>query len=142
MGLESQAEEAQGAGVGCGCLLLVILFLLAIGYRVFIFRGEDAPHSHQAAPTSTTLTIDDSARIGCFEWWQADDSSILTTEELEARRAEGLMRAAKSSVGNVAAAARKAQAAYEIDPPFDEFSAAVNEFEAACEAIGERNHYP
>jgi hypothetical protein len=141
MGLEQQAQESQGTGVGCGCLVLVILFLLAIGYRVFIFRGEDVPRS-QSAPTSTTLTIDDSARLGCFEWWQADDPSILTTEESEARRAEGLMQAAKSSVVNVAAAARKAQDAYESDPPFDEFSAAVNEFEAACEAIGERNHYP
>ena len=88
------------------------------------------------------MTIDDNARLGCFEWWQADDPSILTTDESEARRVEGLVQAAESSVVNVAAAARKAQAAYESDPPFEEFSAAVHEFEAACEAIGERNHYP
>jgi hypothetical protein len=140
--MESQPKERalQNNGVGCGCLLLAILLILAIAYRVFIFEGEDVPHS-QAAPTSTTLEIDDNARLGCFEWWQADDPSILTTDEAEARRSEGLGRAAESSVYIVAAAARKAQVAYGTDPPFEEFSTAIHDFEAACEAVGERRHY-
>jgi hypothetical protein len=139
--MESQPKESQDNGVGCGCLLLAILLVLAIAYRVFIFEGEDTPRS-QAAPTSTALEIDDNARLGCYEWWQADDPSILTTNESKARRAEGLAQAAESSVSNVAAAAQKAQLAYLIDSPFQELSTAIYNFEAACEAVGERSPYP
>jgi hypothetical protein len=80
--------------------------------------------------------------VGCFEWWQADDPSILTTDEAEARRSEGLARAAESTVYIVAAAARKAQVAYGTDPPFEEFSTAIHNFEASCEAVGWRSPYP
>jgi hypothetical protein len=137
----SQVQKSQGAGVGCGCLFLVIALVFAVGYRVFIFKGDETAHP-QVAPTSTTVEVDDKARLGCFEWWEADDPSILTTEEAEARRAEGLAQAAESSVASVALAARKAQAAYENDPPFEEFSAALHDFEAACEAVGERSRHP
>jgi hypothetical protein len=136
--MAKQPRDGESQASSCGCLLLVIVLLLAVGYRVFIYEGEDEPRP-QAAPTSTTLAPDEAARMGCFLWWEADDPSILTTEEGAARRARALEWAAKSSVVSIAIAAYKAQVAYERDPPFEEFSSALHDFEAACESVGERS---
>lgn len=125
------------SSVGGSCLLLVIVLVLAFGYRLFIYESKEKPRP-QAAPTSTTVAADEEARMGCFLWWEADDPSILTSEEREARRARALERADRSSVVNVAVAARRVMAAFEHDPPMEEFSAALDAFEAACESAGER----
>jgi hypothetical protein len=139
--MAAQSKDQQSQGSGCGCLLLVVVLVLAVGYRVFIYEGDDKSRP-QAAPTSTTLAADEEARMGCFLWWDADDPSILTSDERAARKARALERADRSSVVDVAVAARRAMAAYERDPPFEQFSAALDEFEAACEAVGERSRYP
>jgi hypothetical protein len=78
--------------------------------------------------------------MGCFLWWEANDPSILTTDEQKAREARALERAASSSVASVAIAAQKLQAAYAENPPFAEFSTAIHGFEGACEAVGERRY--
>jgi hypothetical protein len=122
--------------VGGSCLLLVIILVVALGYRLFVHESKKELRP-QAASTSTTVEADKEARMGCFLWWEANDPSILTSEEREARRARALERADRSSVVNVAVAARGAMAAFENDPPMEEFSAALDAFEAACESVGE-----
>lgn len=121
------------------CLGPIIASLVIVGVLGALWwRSSNAQHSSSVPPTTLA---DDAARVGCFSWWEADDPSVLTTEEAEARRAEALDRAATSSVVRVAVAARTAQAALEADSSLDDFSAAMKGFETACEAVGQ-GRYP
>jgi hypothetical protein len=115
-----------------------MLLLVAGVFGALWWRSNGEVEGSRSAPPTTLA--DEEARMGCFLWWEADDPSILTTDEREARQARALERAAGSSVASVSFAARQLQTAFEDDLPFEEFSAAIHGFEAACEAVGERRY--
>jgi hypothetical protein len=121
----------------CGCAVLLIVLILAVGYRVFIYRGDDEMPVPQVAPTSTTRAPDEAARLGCWSWRHAeDDGPYFSTEELPARMDWALQRAAESSVGDVARAARELQRASEYGT-IAEHDAAWDAFKRACATVGE-----
>jgi hypothetical protein len=139
------ATQPKSHGFRDACIGPLLMLVLAIGVPLAIgtiVPSDDPETAQQAAPTSTTLAADEDARMGCYLWFEAHDPSILTPEEQQAREARALERAANSAAASVAITAQNLQATYENDPPFEQFSAALHDFEAACEAVGERNRYP
>jgi hypothetical protein len=133
--MTANGQQSQGSAAG-GCLLLVIVLVLAVGYRVFIYKGEDEPRP-QAAPTSTTLAPDEAARLGCWSWRHAeDDGPYFSTKELPARMDWAPQQAQKSSVWEVAHAAEELRRAGEYGTT-EEHSTAWDAFKRACARVGE-----
>lgn len=133
MARQPEDQASPDGSVGCGCLLIVILLAVLVGYRVFIYEGEDEPRP-QAAPTSTTLAPDEAARSGCY-WWRnyLDGGPFFGNDELSARIEYAVGRAQESSVWTVASAAEQ----YDQASSMQELDTASEALDRACAMVGE-----
>jgi hypothetical protein len=107
--------------------------VVAIGYRAFIFNGEEEPPS-QVAPTSTTLAPDEAASSGCY-WWRnyLEGGPFFGKDELSARIDYAISRAQESSVWAVAHAAEQ----YDQASTMQDLDAASDALGQACAMVGE-----